>query len=653
MSFVTALALGLGLLVAAPWLAHRFRRRRADEVAFAPVHLVPATPPRARRRAALEDKALFGVRVAQVLGLALLGATPLVDCSRLALDRGGASVAVVVVVDDSMSMRARSGGATRFERARAAALELVSGLREGDAVGVVLAGAPARVAFAVSTDVRSARDALDRLQPSDRATDLDGALDLAGSMTSELPQLDKRVVLLSDRADGRADAGPLSARGPAGVWSPLDLGEDAADCAVVRAERSGARVRVRVACGPGASADGRSVLLAPAVGGAPLAKVPAPSGAAGDVWLAPGAAPGEDAELVARLDGADALPEDDVAPVTARLRSGELGVVASVAAEAGGPPVVERALTALELDLGLRPLPVVPDRKEDLAGLAALFVDDPPGFGPEVRRVLAAFVERGGVLLVALGPAASAAPIGTGLEPAVTRPLGWGPSPVKGVDLGEGRALLGEGLASLQDFAPKGRAALDPADLAGAEVLVRFADGAPLVLRRPAGRGAVWLVTVPLSIDASDLPFRPAFLGLLAAVADDARRGLAASRSEPGTPWTFPGARAVEVTPPAATGAASAPLPVTRGPSGPVVVPGRLGLHRVKVDDVDEVRVVEPVVRELDLRPRALDAQAPGARTGGAAARTDASWAVALGLLALLALELVLRFARRPGPAPA
>ena len=106
-SFVTAFALAIGLLVAAPYLAHRLRRRRAEDRPFAAAHLVPPAPPKARRRAELEDKGLFATRALAVLALAALGASPLVRCQRLALQRsGGASVALAIVLDDSLSMRA-------------------------------------------------------------------------------------------------------------------------------------------------------------------------------------------------------------------------------------------------------------------------------------------------------------------------------------------------------------------------------------------------------------------------------------------------------------------------------------------------------------------------------------------------------------------
>ncbi|MEZ4313062.1 MAG: BatA and WFA domain-containing protein, partial [Polyangiaceae bacterium] len=214
MSFATLAGLLVALFVAAPVAAHLLRRRRSEEKPFPPAALVPPTPPAARRRSSLEDRVLFGVRALSVLALALLGATPFVKCSRLSLSRQtGASVALAIVIDDSLSMRAHvdgTTGPTRFDRAKRGADELLRGLTGGDAVAIVLAGAPARVALAASTDLASVNAALAAVEPSDRATDLDAAMRLATDLVKGLPQPDKRVVLLSDLADGDPAAPPLS-----------------------------------------------------------------------------------------------------------------------------------------------------------------------------------------------------------------------------------------------------------------------------------------------------------------------------------------------------------------------------------------------------------------------------------------------------------
>src|SRR5262249_53737092 len=65
-----------------------------------------------------------------------------------------------------------------------------------------------------------------------------------------LAQRDKRVVLLSDLADGSPpDAPPLGGEGEIALWAPLpELTADGQDCAVTRADRSGNKVWARVVC---------------------------------------------------------------------------------------------------------------------------------------------------------------------------------------------------------------------------------------------------------------------------------------------------------------------------------------------------------------------------------------------------------------------
>jgi hypothetical protein len=114
--FGTLLGLLVGALLVVPYVAHRLRRQRSETLPFAATELVSPTLPKARTRSKIEDWTLYALRSLAVVLLALLAATPFVRCNRMALNRQGASVAVVLVVDDSMSMRAREGSATRVPR---------------------------------------------------------------------------------------------------------------------------------------------------------------------------------------------------------------------------------------------------------------------------------------------------------------------------------------------------------------------------------------------------------------------------------------------------------------------------------------------------------------------------------------------------------
>jgi hypothetical protein len=665
-SFVTALALAVGFLVAVPYFAHRLRRRRADDRPFAAAHLVPAAPPRARRRSQLDDVALFGTRGLAVLALAVLGASPLVRCSRLSLQRSsGASVAMTIVVDDSMSMRAminpdpkdgvlggkRLDRKTRFEAAREGARELLASAREGDAVALVLAGAPARVALAATTDLGAARAALDGLKESDRATDLDGAITIARALVSQLPQVDRRVVVLSDLADGQPDAPAIGEGGTLPVWVALpELSAPGAfDCGVLSADRVGARVKVKIACSHEASAAGRELVLME--GENVVAKVLAPAGSLsggslrGEATLTIGGDPNTQTEergaLIVKLTGSDAIAADDTAPVMVEAGPGAVAVVADTADEGaatGGAPVVEQALAALNLDIAVRPLPVLPDRAEDLSSFVGIILDDPPGFTPEQRHALAAFIADGKVALLALGPRAASAPLGASFEPALTHGVGWAANTSPGADAASARAALVEGVTSLIDLGASHRATLAPDDARAFEPLLAWQDGAPMVARRALGRGEIWIVTLPFAVETSDLTLRPGFLSLLDAWTEKARLRAAPRRGEVGVPWNLPSARAVSVEGPAG------PIEVAHDDQTLRATPPVIGTYRVKFEgNKTELHVAAPVVRELDLRPRAIGKSSQGQGLGDTHASVDISWAVALFLLGLMAVEMVLR----------
>lgn len=652
MQFVTILALAIGLLVAAPYLAHRLRRRQADERAFPPAHLVPAALPKARRRSALEDKALFSVRTAAVVALALLGATPLVRCSRLSLARGGASVAIVLVLDDSMSMRAKDGARTRFERAREGAREILASAQEGDAVAVVMAGSPPRIALAPTSDIDAAKSAVDAAVESDRATDLDGAIAIAEGLLQKQPHVDKRAIVFSDRADGRADA-PVLATGIR-VWFAMpDLAKDAADCALVEATRVGALVRTRVQCNHASAFSGREIVIM--AGGKKIASSLGPPGSsAGDAPLAmeptlqltPEAA-ADPHDLVAQLTGSDAIASDDLAAVVNQGSPGALAVVSYGRDEAlatGGPPVIEQALVALKTGVPATPLPVVPDRSEDLSPFAGLIVDDPPGLTPEERRALGTFLENGGLVLMALGPRSASPPLGASLLPVLTQPVRWGQTNAAGVDP-KNTGFFGESGLSLENIEARGRTTLADDDQKAFDVRATWKDGAPLLVQRAVGRGEVWVVTLPLSADESDFPLRPAFLKLLDAFTAETISRASPQRTEVGVPWLLRGKKVEGKGPMADADPRKEGPPLTLVKDGPVsrVVPGLVGAYVFTIDGKPERRVVSPAPREVDFRPRKVPEAALDAAEGNGHPKMDVSWVLALVLLALFAAELGMR----------
>jgi Ca-activated chloride channel family protein len=91
----------------------------------------------------------------------------------------------VVVLDGSASMQATDEKPSRFEKAKAEALQWVNGLRDGEQMMVLLAGAATEVKQSPTGDKTALRRAIQSCAPSDASTGLGDALKTAGAFTYE------------------------------------------------------------------------------------------------------------------------------------------------------------------------------------------------------------------------------------------------------------------------------------------------------------------------------------------------------------------------------------------------------------------------------------------------------------------------------------
>lgn len=654
MSFVVFAALAVGLLVAVPIAAHLLRRGRTEEQEFPPAALVPSMQAVARQRSRLEDRLLLALRAAIVLTLAVLGATPLVKCSRLSLTRhAGASVAMALVLDDSLSMRGVHGGAERWARAKRGAEELLRSAREGDAIAIVLAGKPARLALAATTDLSAARATLDELEATDRSTELGPAVAIARSTLKPLPHTDKRVVVLSDFAD--AGAGDL-----AGVWAPLgELTESIDDCGIASAEVRGRRVTATIACTTAAAARDRNLEVVAAEQSAKRAanadaapSVTPEGGVISSARLAVRAGtqtatlelPALLSGLDVRLGGSDDLVEDDTAPVAPEASALVVGVVTDTelgTVSTGGPTALEQALTALATEAVMRPLSLVPEDAKELSGFAALLLDDPPGLVPEARSAIRTWLEHGGVALAFLGPRAAGAELGSTLEPFARGAVHW--ESVDGNVDAASAGWLGPEAESLADLAVKGRMRLEASELTDARVLARFTDREPFLVERTLGRGLALTSTLPTSVKHSDLALRAGFLALLDHALAEARRHTGARRTVAGTPWLFPTASSVKISGPTRKIPAFETFRGANGVEQQSFVPVVRGRYTVELDGEAQERVVTLDAEEIAARPRPAQNQEKVRAAGSAAPDVDASPEISLFVLLFVFIELAYR----------
>src|SRR5690606_19807178 len=116
------------------------------------------------------------------------------------------------------------------------------------------------------------------LQPSERETDLEGALLLAQTSLSGLLQEDKQVIVLSDLAT--SESVPLGPSDLSVQYSLPELREPFENCGIVQASRSSSRASVDVRCTSALARGKRTVSLflqdagsaGPKPVGSPLAK---------------------------------------------------------------------------------------------------------------------------------------------------------------------------------------------------------------------------------------------------------------------------------------------------------------------------------------------------------------------------------------------
>ncbi len=657
MSFLVAAALALGLFVVAPVAAHLLRRGRAREQEFPPAELVPVAYRSARKRSRLEDRWLLLIRALLILTISIIGAVPFVRCQRLALDRdAGASVALALIVDDSLSMQTLAGeSTTRWERAIRGAHDLLDSTREGDAVCVILAGSPARLALSATTDLGAVRETLDDLSPADRSTDLDAAVRLAESALKALPHVDKRIAVLSDFATETERFADKQ------LWAPLpELRNASQNCGIVRAQLEGRRVTVRIACTSADAAKGRKVELTvglgtkPNRGGEQLAQVELKAQAGTQVvdLTVPEAA----GLIDAFLSGNDALEQDDYAPVARAESALLIGVVAdptTAAAQEGTATVIEQALSALSStetsDLGrsgeVRPLPLMPEDTKELESYAALVVDDPPGLTPEARSALADWLKRGGLVAAFLGPNVEAAQLGASFEPFAQGALTWEPTKAPGI--GDAKNLLGEAGASFANLAAKGRVRLGGALFERTEVMLHWTDEAPWMLKRQLGRGQIWTFGLPVSVYQSDLALRPGFLALLERFVHEAAQSSGQRITEAGTPWRLnEGVRSIEGPSGKIEPHSSQSAPGAAAESSPS--PAVRGRYRVIDDNGNEqVRIVTVDEGEVVSQPGSVSSANAPRVAATSTPNVEVSSEFALLLMALIFGELLLRFISR------
>jgi hypothetical protein len=526
MGFTLPLAL-VGLLAAAlPVAVHLIRRRDLPLIPLPTLALLERARVASRRRMHVVDLLLLACRVVVMAILAMAVAGPFV---RSQLPWGdGRLTSVAIVLDDSMSMGRRDGGASPLARARSRADEIVSSLPAGSEVTVILAGSPPRVLLPLTDDHALARQRLDTLSEGGaRGTALADAVDRAVRELDGSRHDSRRMVVLSDFARHAMGQGPTW---PGHVESSVErMGSDVrspnrtVESAVAVPDptqpgRASVRITVR-----GFDTPDESITLAlrHADGEIARQRVEMTGGVGRAVLHAPLPDTGDPTAHVEVIDD-DALPIDDVRGVLLRSPNAIRVLVVN-----GDPhpsrledevAFLTKAFDVAPGDAGSISYRVVDADTLDVRALArtdVVVLANVPAPSPAVGRALTEFVQEGGGLLVAPGhraePRSYAARLGSVLpaRPSATA----GEVQGAGLTADSPGDLVPDGPLGLEGVVTRRRWVLETSGK-GHEVLLRFADGAPALAWGRFGDGHAAVLATTVDDDWTDLPYRPGFVPL-------------------------------------------------------------------------------------------------------------------------------------------
>lgn len=509
MNFLSPWFLAAAVLVAGPIVAHLIRRATRDRVTFSATRFLETSPPRLQRRNRLQHPWLLLLRCLVVGLLAAAFARPFFRSETSATPTTEAAQEVVIVLDESASMR-RTG---IWNEARDRVLHVAEALHPNDRCTVLLGSSTATRLLSADqwtqlpASDRSAqlRTLLAAREPSWGPFFLDTAIDSALEGLAEGPKdsFRQRVIVVSDFASGTRISGLAGRDWPPGCevafertsspmtnnagvqflgWSEVPGGPPQARLRITRDQGTlPLPLTLQLHDGLSGGALGAAQSIDLTSGETRLVLLPIPPGATGP--------------FEAALSG-DGEPFDNRAwfvPVQARTTT-----IAYVGRHEANDPshahfYISRALSSAR-DTQVTITPVEPEASSDRVGKTTLLVvAEPPG--PALLEALRARVQEGAFAVVTL-----TSPEMIATAAALAGETNWSAGPAE-----KGPALLGQidfahPLFSLfadprfSDFSHLRFWRAQPVTLpAGSPtaVVAQFDDGSPAVLESTVGRGRV------------------------------------------------------------------------------------------------------------------------------------------------------------------
>ena len=538
-----------------PVLLHLIGRRHAQRLPFAAMDFVLATDVRLARSASLRQWLLLALRIAIVAAAVLFVARPSMDAPAVAALPNRPS-SVVLVVDDTLSMRFQQDGRSLFDAARQMAETAVVRLPHASEVALLRMSQGTLPINRLSSDRHAVLQSLRKMVASQRHATAESAWLTAVGMLQAGKHRQRSVWFFSDgsKHTGLAKLSPAGAELShrvlrAGASHPRD-NHAVVGLRVVRGQAAEHRARAIIArvCNFARSAIRLRVTLS----------VRDVDIASGFVVLPARGCVDKRFEHVFQHSGshpvevstpADALPADDRRFAVVHLRDDIRVLLIN-----GDPSPIRHQdetfylAAALDSRTGGRRFVVtrvdaVRPGGSDWRPADVVVLANVRTVSDSLALRLKRFVESGGGLLITLGDQVAVQPFNDALadllprrlrgvtasHPAQplrirggssTHPLVRGSSALSPIHLGSARFLRSFRLRPVAE----GR---------GRPIVLAFDDGSPALVERRVGRGRVLLYCSTVDREWNDLPIRPGFLPLMQRLTQYLARAVSPPPPEP------------------------------------------------------------------------------------------------------------------------
>ena len=557
MTFLNPLLLFGIAAIAAPIIIHMFMNRRIKRVVWAAMRFLQASVLKNQKRMEIEDLLLLALRCLVLILLALALARPVIGrVADTGAGKGGETA--VIALDNSYSMGQSDGGASRFDQARKVAEQVIDSLPSGSSVAVMLFSDVVRASIAEPTyDLTLARKVVRDAALSDRSTDVQAAVRQAVETIGRHASTAQGIYLVTDgQAAGWKKFNDITGmlRSPA-VKSRLILvgDEETHNLGIKDLRQAGTVVAVGdnipfdVEVGNFGEAEAKDVPVRIAVNEDPpcdegvIPSIP-PGGSKHLTLFAKFRAPGY--HTVTAQINPDHLPADDRRTIAVRATDDLRILLVDGDSKSGAPDsatfFLRNALTpvpAAERDqYAVKTKTIAPEELDTtkLGDYEAVVLADVPTISPSAVGAVAAYLNRGGGLVVFPGPKTDAnfynGILGkkSGFLPATLGAIRGEPDQTETF-----LSLQGQGyshpIVSLWNDPGAGTLAsahfyrsfeLKPvaghtAEAGEAQTILKYGDGSPAMMERTWGRGRVILFASTANTAWNDLPLRPAFLPLI------------------------------------------------------------------------------------------------------------------------------------------